>query len=150
MGLFCYRPGWPQGGCPLVVPKPTMLYHGRSARSWFSIRVSRSGMAFCHRSPEGPSHLLTWVRWVGDGRKQKISEELRPLIIPKEGNTMIKAGDMFKNIESGRIFTVKSVDPRTIILGTKDGFQSMFVNPNNMESVFVPFVEDEVKGKLKE
>ncbi len=63
---------------------------------------------------------------------------------------MIKAGDLFKNIESGRIFTVKSVDPRTIILGTKDGFQSMFVNPNNMESVFVPFVEDEVKGKLKE
>jgi hypothetical protein len=63
---------------------------------------------------------------------------------------MVKAGDMFKNIESGQIFTVKSVDPRTIILGTKDGFQSMFVNPNNMESVFVSIVEDEVKGKLKE
>ena len=63
---------------------------------------------------------------------------------------MIKAGDMFKNIESGKIFTVKCVDPRTIILGTKDGFQSMFVNPNNMESVFVSIVEDEVKGKLKE
>jgi len=57
---------------------------------------------------------------------------------------------MFKNIESGKIFTVKSVDPRTIILGTKDGFQSMFVNPNSIESVFVPIVEDEVKGKLKE
>jgi len=63
---------------------------------------------------------------------------------------MIKAGDMFKNIESGIIFTVKSVDPRTIILGTKDGFQSMFVNPNSMKSVFIPIVEDEVKGKLKE
>ena len=63
---------------------------------------------------------------------------------------MIKKGDMFKNIESGIIFTVKSVDPRTIILGTTDGFQSMFVNPNSMESVFVPIVEDEVKGKLKE
>jgi hypothetical protein len=62
---------------------------------------------------------------------------------------MIKAGDMFKNIESGKIFTVKSVDPRTIILGTKDGFQSMFVNPNSIESAFVPFVEDEVKEKLK-
>jgi len=62
---------------------------------------------------------------------------------------MIKAGDMFKNIESGKIFTVKSVDPRIIILGTKDGFQSMFVNPNKMESVFVPFVEDEVKDKVK-
>jgi hypothetical protein len=63
---------------------------------------------------------------------------------------MIKAGDMFKNIENGIIFTVKSVDPRTIILGTKDGFQSMFVNPSNMESVFLPFEEDEVKGKPKE
>ena len=62
---------------------------------------------------------------------------------------MIKAGDMFKNIESGKIFTVKSVDPRIIILGTKDGFQSMFVNPNRMESVFVPIVEDEVKDKVK-
>ena len=63
---------------------------------------------------------------------------------------MIRVGDMFKNIESGKTFTVKSVDPRTVILGTKDGFQSMFVSPNNMESVFLPFIEDEVKGKLKE
>ena len=60
---------------------------------------------------------------------------------------MIKAGDMFKNIESGKMFTVKSVDPSIIILGTKDGSHSMFVNPNSMESVFVPFVEDEVKEK---
>ena len=57
---------------------------------------------------------------------------------------------MFKNIESGIIFTVKNVDPRTIILGTKDRFQSMFVNPNSIESQFVPIIEDEVKGKLKE
>ena len=63
---------------------------------------------------------------------------------------MIKAGDMFKNIESGTMFIVKSVDSRTIILGTKDGTHSMFVNPTSMESVFVPFVEDEVKEKLKE
>ena len=63
---------------------------------------------------------------------------------------MIKRGDRFKEIESGKIFTVKSVDPRIIILGTKDRSHSMFVNPNNMESVFVPFVEDEVKGKPKE
>jgi hypothetical protein len=62
---------------------------------------------------------------------------------------MIKAGDMFKNIESGKMFTVKSVDPRLIIMGTKDGTHSMFVNPNNMESVFVPVVEDEVKDKVK-
>jgi len=62
---------------------------------------------------------------------------------------MIKAGDMFKNIESGEKFIVRSVDSRIIILGTKDGSHSMFVNPNSMESVFVPFVEDEVKGKLK-
>ncbi len=63
---------------------------------------------------------------------------------------MIKKGDMFKEIESGKMFTVKSVDSRIIILGTKDETHSMFVNPNSMESVFVPFVEDEVKGKLKE
>ena len=63
---------------------------------------------------------------------------------------MIKKGDMFKEIESGKMFTVKSVDSRIIILGTKDETHSMFVNPNSMESVFVPIVEDEVKGKLKE
>ena len=63
---------------------------------------------------------------------------------------MIKAGDMFKYIESGKMFTVKSVDSSIIILGTKDGSHSMLVNPNNMESVFVPFVEDEVKAELKE
>ena len=63
---------------------------------------------------------------------------------------MIKAGDMFKNIENGKQFSVKSVDARIIILGTKDGTHSMFVNPNSMESAFVPVVEDEVKGKSKE
>ena len=62
---------------------------------------------------------------------------------------MIKKGDMFKNIESGKMFTVKSVDSRTIILGTKDETHSMFVNPNSMESVFVPIVEDEVKKNLE-
>ncbi|MCJ7641399.1 MAG: hypothetical protein MUO29_05825 [Desulfobacterales bacterium] len=69
--------------------------------------------------------------------------------IPKRGNTMIRAGDMFKNIESGKVFAVKSVDLSIIILGTKDGSHSMFVNPNSMESVFLPFVEDEVKTKPK-
>jgi hypothetical protein len=63
---------------------------------------------------------------------------------------MIKKGDMFKDIKSGKVFTLKSVDPRTIILGTKDGTHSMFVNLNDIESMFLPFVEDEVKGKLKE
>ena len=63
---------------------------------------------------------------------------------------MIKTGDMFKNIESGKMFTVKSVDSSIVILGTKDESHSMFVNPDSIESVFLPFVEDEVKGKLKE
>jgi len=63
---------------------------------------------------------------------------------------MIKAGDMFKNIENGKMFTVKSADLSIIILATKDGSHSMFVNPNNIESVFQPFVEDEVKEKSKE
>ncbi len=62
----------------------------------------------------------------------------------------MKAGDMFKNIENGIIFKVKSVDPRIVILGTKDGTHSMLVNPSSIESLFVPFVEDEVKEKLKE
>jgi hypothetical protein len=62
---------------------------------------------------------------------------------------MIKAGDIFKNIESGKMFTVKSVDPRVIILGTKDGTHSMFVKPNSIESAFVPVIEDEVKDKVK-
>jgi hypothetical protein len=62
---------------------------------------------------------------------------------------MIKAGDMFKNIESGKVFTVKSVNSSIIILSTKDESHSMFVNPNGIESVFLPFVEDEVKRNLK-
>jgi predicted RNA binding protein YcfA (HicA-like mRNA interferase family) len=62
---------------------------------------------------------------------------------------MVKAGDMFKSLEHGKLFVVKSADSKIIILGTKDGSHSMFVNPNNMESVFVPFAEEEVKGKFK-
>ena len=62
---------------------------------------------------------------------------------------MIKAGDMFKNKESGKMFTVKSVNPNIIILATKDESHSMFVNPTSIESVFLPFVEDEVEGKVK-
>ncbi len=49
---------------------------------------------------------------------------------------MIKTGDMFKNIENRKMFTVKSVDPSIILLGTKDETHSMLVNPNSMESVF--------------
>jgi len=63
---------------------------------------------------------------------------------------MIKSGDKFKNIKNGIIFRVKSVGLRTIILGTKDGTHSVFVNPSSMESVFVPIVEDEVEEKPKE
>jgi len=62
---------------------------------------------------------------------------------------MIKAGDMFKNIQSGKVFSVRSVNSGIIILATKDESHSMFVNPNSMESVFLPFVEEEVKKKTK-
>ena len=62
---------------------------------------------------------------------------------------MIKAGDMFKNMQSGEVFKVRSVNPGIIILATKDESHSMFVNPNSMESVFLPFVEDEVKKNTK-
>ena len=72
-------------------------------------------------------------------------------MIPAErGDPMIKTGDLFKNIESGKMFRVKSVDPSIIILATKDESHSMFVNPKSMESAFMPIVEDEVKGKFKE
>jgi len=62
---------------------------------------------------------------------------------------MIKPGDMFRNIESGKVFTVKSVSPSIIILTTKDESHSMLVNPNSIESLFLPFVEGEVKKNLK-
>ena len=62
---------------------------------------------------------------------------------------MIKTGDMFKDIKSGKMFIAKSVDPKVIILGTKDGTHSIFVNPSDIESMLLPFVEDEVKGKPK-
>ncbi len=62
---------------------------------------------------------------------------------------MIKTGDMFKDIKSGKVFIVKSVDPKIVILGTRDGTHSIFVNLSDIESAFVPFVEDEVKGKPK-
>jgi hypothetical protein len=60
---------------------------------------------------------------------------------------MIKAGDMFKNVASGEMFIVKSVDPSIIILATKDGFHSMFVNPTSIGSAFLPFIEDEGEKK---
>ena len=62
---------------------------------------------------------------------------------------MIKAGDLFKNIENGKMFRVKSADPRIIILTTKDETHSMLINPNSMESAFVPIVEDEVNINVK-
>ena len=62
---------------------------------------------------------------------------------------MIKPGDMFKNKESGKVFTVKSVSSSLIILATKDESHSMFVNPNRIESLFLPFSDDEVKKNLK-
>ncbi len=62
---------------------------------------------------------------------------------------MIKAGDLFKNVQCGKVFKVRSVKPSSIILATKDESHSMFVNPNSMESMFLPFVEDEARKKTK-
>jgi hypothetical protein len=56
---------------------------------------------------------------------------------------MIKAGDLFKNMDSGKVFAVKGTFPSVIILETKDKFHSMFVNSNNMESMFLPYIEDD-------
>jgi len=69
--------------------------------------------------------------------------------ILKRGNTMIKAGDTFKNIESNKVFTVKSISPSMITLTTKAESHSMFVNPRSIESFFLPFAEDEGKRNLK-
>jgi len=54
---------------------------------------------------------------------------------------------MFKNVESGEVFTVKSVTPNTILLTTKDGYHTKFVRPEEIDSAFVPFVEEEAKKK---
>jgi hypothetical protein len=70
-------------------------------------------------------------------------------VISSGGKTMIKAGDMLKNIENGKVFTVKSTSSSIILLATKDESHSMFVSPDRIESTFVPFVEDEPKKHLK-
>ena len=62
---------------------------------------------------------------------------------------MIKAGDMLKNIENGKVFTVKSTSPGIILLATQDESHSMFVSPDTIESRFVPFVEDGPRRNLK-
>jgi hypothetical protein len=62
---------------------------------------------------------------------------------------MIKAGDVFKNKENGRLFIVKSADSNIILLGTKDRTHSMFVKPGNMESEFSPVEEGEADEKTK-
>ncbi len=62
---------------------------------------------------------------------------------------MIKTGDMFKNIENGKVFRVKSASPSIILLATKDESHSVFVSPNSIESAFLPFVEDEPRRNLK-
>ncbi len=58
---------------------------------------------------------------------------------------MLKAGDMFKHLQSGEVFRVKTFSPTVIILTTENGFHSMFVKPSDIESVFLPFVGDEPK-----
>ena len=62
---------------------------------------------------------------------------------------MIKPGDMFKNKENGKVFTVKSVSASIIILTTKDESHSMLVNPNSIESLFMPMADGEIEKKLK-
>ncbi len=54
---------------------------------------------------------------------------------------------MFKHLQSGEVFRAGSVSPKVIHLATMDGFNSMFVDPNKIESVFVPFTEEELPRK---
>ncbi len=60
---------------------------------------------------------------------------------------MINAGDLFKNAQSGEVFKVKSISSGVVLLATRDGFHSMFVRQEGMESDFLPFVEDEPAKK---
>jgi len=60
---------------------------------------------------------------------------------------VIKVGDVLKNVETGEVFTVKSITPNTILLTTKDGYHTKFVNPKEIESAFLPFEEEEAKKK---
>ena len=62
---------------------------------------------------------------------------------------MIKPGDMFKNKGNGKVFTVKSVSSSIIILATKDESHSMFVNPDSIESLFMPVADGEIEKNLK-
>ena len=43
----------------------------------------------------------------------------------------------------------QALSPSMIILATKDESHSTVVNPNSIESLILPFVEDEVKKNLK-
>jgi len=60
---------------------------------------------------------------------------------------VVKVGDVLRNIESGEVFIVKSVTPNTILLTTKDGYHTKFVRPEEIDSAFVPFAEEEAKKK---
>jgi len=94
-------------------------------------------------------HAITTDESLFQKPNRRTSIRTKGPTIFKGGNIMIKAGDMFKNIESGKMFAVKSIDPIVVILGTKDGSHSMFVSPKSLESLFLPFVEEEVKPNLK-
>jgi hypothetical protein len=58
---------------------------------------------------------------------------------------MIKVGDMLKHVKSEKVFRVRSVSSSIIIVATRDGNHSMFVNPSSIEFEFLPCVEDEAK-----
>ena len=47
------------------------------------------------------------------------------------------------------MFSARSITPSIIILATRDGTHSMFVNPNSIDPVFMPFMEDETKRNPK-
>ncbi len=101
---------------------------------------------------EEPSPSSIWARWAACRPERKEAKDklrVQYLTIRQRGNIVIKIGDLFKDIESGKMFIVKSVDPKIIILGSKDGTHSMFVNPNDIESMFLPFIEDEGKKQTR-
>ncbi len=60
---------------------------------------------------------------------------------------MANVGDVLRNMESGEVFIVKSITPNTILLTTKDGYHTKFVRPEEIDSAFEPFSEEEAKKK---
>jgi len=58
---------------------------------------------------------------------------------------MIKEGDKYKQARTGRIFRVKSVAPKWIVLETEDGSEQISINPDGIDFSYKKVEEEEDK-----